>query len=129
MPWEPVTITRKDAVDVDGDQVEVVWSLSKRPSSDWAREFRDAVATRHGSSQFPGTPEPDVRLGGTIYWTVPAADLRGAVEHVKACVDGANAAERDLVARREEEIRRRVEEETAKAERLRAAQQALNALD
>ncbi len=129
MPWEPVTITSKDAVDVDGDQVQVVWSLNKRPSSDWAREFRDTAAPRHGSPAFLATPDPDVRLGGTIHWTVPAADLRGAVEHVRMCVDGANAAERDLLTRREEEIRRRIEEETVKAERLRAAQQALNALD
>jgi hypothetical protein len=129
LPWEPIAITSKEAVDVEGDQVRVVWSLTKRPSSDWAREFRASEVARQGSAEFLGLPSPDVRLGGSIVWTVPTADLRGAVEHVKACVDAANEAERHLLERREEEIRRRAEEEAAKAVRLQAAQQALNALD
>jgi len=129
MPWEPIAITSKDAVDLEGDQVRVVWSLNKRPTSDWAREFRACRAPRQGSADFVRMPSPDVRLGGSIHWTVPAVDLRGAVEYVKACVDEANAAYREVLVHREADRRRRAEEEEAKAARLAAAQQALNALD
>jgi hypothetical protein len=127
--WEPIAITSKDAVDVEGDEVRVVWSLSRRPASDWAREFRSAAVQRSGSPSFVDMPSPDIRTGGTVHWTVPAADLRGAVEYVKACVEAANEGYRQLLLRREEERRRRAEEERAKAIRLEAAQQALNALD
>ena len=129
MPWEPIAITSKEAVDVEGDAVRVVWSLSRRPPSDWAREFRGAAVQRFGSSEFVDMPSPDIRTGGSVHWTVPAADLRGAVEYVKACVEAANEGYRRALARREEERRRRDEEERAKALRLHAAQQALNALD
>jgi hypothetical protein len=127
--WEPIAITSKDAVDVEGDQVRVVWSLSRRPDSDWAREFRSASVSRSGSQDFVDMPAPDVRVGGTIYWTVPAEDLRGAVSYVKACVDRANEAYRVVLARRDEERRRREAEERAKAARLAAEQRALNELD
>jgi hypothetical protein len=127
--WEPIAITSKDAVDVEGDEVRVVWSLTRRPTSDWAREFRSATVERSGSPGFVDMPSPDIRTGGTIHWTVPAADLRGAVQYVKACVATANEGYRLLLLRREEERRRREEEERAKALRLEAAQQALNALD
>jgi len=127
--WEPIGITSKDAVDVEGDQVRVVWSLTRRPDIDWAREFRGARAERHGSPEFVELPEPDVRLAGTIFWTVPAADLRGAVEYVRNCVEMANRSYLDVLAHREEERRRREEEERAKAARLEAAQRALNELD
>ena len=129
MPWEPIAITSKDAVDVEGDAVRVVWSLNRRPSSDWAREFRNSTVARSDSPDFVNMPSPDIRSGGTVYWTVPAADLRGAVQYVKACVDAANEGYRQLLVRRDEERRRRAEEEQAKALRLQAAQQALNALD
>jgi hypothetical protein len=129
MPWEPIAITSKDAVDVEGDQVRVVWSLNVRPNSDWAREFRGTTVDRRGSTDFVRMPSPDIRLGGTIHWTVPSADLRGAVEYVRACVEAANDAYRLLLVRREEELLRRAQEEQAKAARLQAAQQALNALD
>ena len=129
MPWEPIAITSKDAVDVEGDQVRVVWSLTRRPTSDWAREFRTCSTQRSGSPDFVHMPSPDVRLGGTIHWTVPAADLRGAVVYVRACVDEANRAYQELLVRREADRRRRSEEDQAKAARLAAAQQALNALD
>lgn len=129
MSWEPIAITSKDAVDVEGDEVRVVWSLNRRPTSDWAREFRSATVQRIGSPDFVDMPAPDIRSGGTIHWTVPAADLRGAVQYVRASVDGANEGYRQLLVRREEERRRRDEEEQAKALRLEAAQQALNALD
>jgi hypothetical protein len=127
--WEPIAITSKDAVDVEGDQVRVVWSLSRRPDIDWAREFRGATAIRTGTQEFLDLPEPDVRLAGTISWTVPADDLRGAVEYVRACVEHANDAYRDVLAHREEEHRRREEEDRVRAARLAAAQQALNELD
>jgi hypothetical protein len=129
LPWEPIAITSKDAVDVEGDAVRVVWSLSRRPTSDWAREFRGVDVARSGSSEFVSMPAPDIRSGGSIHWTVPAADLRGAVAYVKTCVEAANAGHRELLIRREEEHRRRAEEERAKVLRLEAAQQALNALD
>ncbi len=129
MPWEPIDITSKNAVDLEGDLVQVVWSLSTRPTSDWAREFRSCRAPRIGSLDFLRMPSPDVRLGGTIHWTVPAADLKGAVAHVRACVDEANTAYREVLVRRESERRRRAAEDEAKAARLAAAQQALNALD
>jgi hypothetical protein len=129
LPWEPIAITSKEAVDVEGDAVRVVWSLSRRPPSDWAREFRGAAVQRFGSSEFVDMPSPDIRTGGGVHWTVPAADLRGAVEYVKACVEAANEGYRQALVRREEERRRRDEEERAKALRLHAAQQALNALD
>ncbi len=129
MPSEPIAITSKDAVDVEGDEVQVVWSLNRRPTSDWAREFRSATVARDGSPGFVNMPAPDIRSAGTIHWTVPAADLRGAVQYVKACVEAANEGYRLLLVRREEERRRRDEEERAKALRLQAAQQALNALD
>jgi hypothetical protein len=129
LSWEPITITSKDAVDVEGDGVRVVWSLNRRPSSDWAREFRNASVQRSGSPEFVDMPSPDIRSGGTVHWTVPAADLRGAVQYVRSCVDAANEGYRQLLVRREEEHRRRAEEEQAKALRLQAAQQALNALD
>ena len=129
MPWEPIAITSKEAVDVEGDAVRVVWSLSRRPTSDWAREFRSAAVQRFGSPDFVNMPSPDIRTGGAVHWTVPAADLRGAVQYVKACVDAANEGYRLVLVRREEERRRRAEEEQAKALRLQAAQQALNALD
>ena len=128
-PWEPIGITSKDAVDVEGEQVRVVWSLSRRPDIDWAREFRGASSLRSGSQEFLDLPEPDVRLAGTISWTVPAGDLRGAVQYVKACVEHANDAYRVVLAHREEERRRREEEDRAKAARLEAAQRALNELD
>ena len=127
--WEPIGITSKDAVDVEGDQVRVVWSLSRRPDIDWAREFRGASAERHGSPEFLELPEPDVRLAGTISWTVPASDLRGAVEYVRGCVERANHAYVSVLAHREEELRRREEEERVKAARIEAAQRALNELD
>jgi len=127
--WEPIAITSKDAVDVEGDQVRVVWSLSRRPDIDWAREFRGATAVRTGTQEFLDLPEPDVRLAGTISWTVPADDLRGAVEYVRACVEHANDAYRDVLAHREEELRRREDEDRVRAARLAAAQQALNELD
>jgi hypothetical protein len=129
LPWEPIAITSKDAVDVEGDGVRVVWSLNRRPPSDWAREFRSATVHRDGSADFVSMPSPDIRSGGTIHWTVPAADLRGAVQYVRACVETANDGYRQLLVRRDEERRRRDEEERAKALRLQAAQQALNALD
>jgi hypothetical protein len=129
LPWEPIAITSKEAVDVEGDAVRVVWSLSRRPTSDWAREFRSAAVQRFGSPDFVNMPSPDIRTGGAVHWTVPAADLRGAVQYVKACVDAANEGYRLVLVRREEERRRRAEEEQAKALRLQAAQQALNALD
>ena len=129
MSWEPIAITSKDAVDVEGDEVRVVWSLNRRPTSDWAREFRSAAVQRSGSPDFVNTASPDIRSGGTIQWTVPAADLRGAVQYVRACVEAANEGHRQLLMRREEECRRRDEEERAKALRIEAAQQALNALD
>ncbi len=129
MPWEPIAITSKNAVDVEGDGVRVVWSLNRRPTSDWAREFRAAAVARTGSPDFIAMPSPDIRTGGTVHWTVPAADLRGAVLYVKACVEAANEGYRQLLARRDEERRRREEEERAKALRLQEAQQALNALD
>ena len=129
MPWEPIAITSKNAVDVEGDEVRVVWSLNRRPTSDWAREFRGAAVQRVGSPDFMSMPSPDIRSGGSIHWTVPAADLRGAVQYVRACVDVANEGYRLLLVRREEERRRRDEEERAKALRIQAAQQALNALD
>ena len=74
-------------------------------------------------------PSPDIRTGGAVHWTVPAADLEGAVRYVKACVEVANRGYAELLARREEERRRREEEQRVKAMRLEAAQQALNALD
>ena len=129
MPWEPIAITSKNAVDVEGDEVQVVWSLNRRPTSDWAREFRGATVQRSGSPDFVDMPSPDIRSGGTVHWTVPAADLRGAVQYVKACVESANEGYRQLLVRRDEERLRRDEEERAKALRLQAAQQALNALD
>jgi len=129
MPWEPISIISKDAIDVEGDQVAVVWTLSRHPDSDWAREFRSSSLDRRAFEEFPRMPSPDVRTGGTIHWTVPAGELRVAVEYVKACVDGANISCRQLLARREEDRRRRAAEEEAKADRLRQAQQALNALD
>lgn len=129
MPWEPIAITSKNAVDVEGDGVRVVWSLNRRPPSDWAREFRSSTVQRSGSPGFVDMPSPDIRSGGTIHWTVPAADLRGAVQYVRDCVDAANEGYRQLLVRRDEERRRRDEEERAKARRLEAAQQALNALD
>ncbi len=129
MPWEPIAITSKDAVDVEGDEVQVVWSLNRRPTSDWAREFRSAAVPRTGSPHFVDMPSPDIRSGGTIHWTVPAADLRGAVQYVKTCVEAANEGYHRLLVHREQEHRRREEEERAKALRLQAAQQALNALD
>lgn len=129
MPWEPIAITSKDAVDVEGDGVRVVWTLSRRPTSDWAREFRSATVPRSGSPDFVDMPSPDIRTGGTIHWTVPAADLRGAVQYVKTCVEAANEGYRQVLIRREEERRRRDEEEREKALRLQAAQRALNALD
>jgi len=129
LPWEPIAITSKDAVDVEGDAVRVVWSLNRRPTSDWAREFRSVDVARTGSSEFVTMPAPDIRSGGSIHWTVPAADLRGAVQYVKASVEAANAGYRQLLVRREEEHKRRAEEERAKVLRLEAAQQALNALD
>ena len=129
MSWEPIAITSKNAVDVEGDEVEVVWSLNRRPTSDWAREFRNATVQRSGSPDFVDMPSPDIRSGGTVHWTVPAADLRGAVQYVKACVDAANEGYRQVLVHRDEERRRRDEEERAKALRLQAAQQALNALD
>jgi len=129
LPWEPIAITSKNAVDVEGDEVRVVWSLNRRPTSDWAREFRAAAVQQVGSPDFMSMPSPDIRSGGSIHWTVPAADLRGAVQYVRACVDAANEGYRLLLVRREEERRRRDEEERAKALRLQAAQQALNALD
>jgi hypothetical protein len=129
LPWEPIAITSKNAVDVEGDEVEVVWSLNRRPTSDWAREFRGATVQRSGSPDFVDLPSPDIRGGGTVHWTVPAADLRGAVQYVKACVEAANEGYRQLLVRRDEERRRRDEEERAKTLRLQAAQQALNALD
>jgi len=107
----------------------VVWSLNRRPTSDWAREFRSATVARDGSPDFVNMPAPDIRSSGTIHWTVPAADLRGAVQFVKSCVEAANEGYHQLLVRREEERRRRDEEERAKALRLQAAQQALNALD
>src|SRR5271169_6623648 len=115
MPWEPIDITSKNAVDLEGDLVRVVWSLNKRPTSDWAREFRTCRAQRSGSTDFVRMPSPDVRLGGTIHWTVPAADLRGAVEYVKACVAESNAAYQEVLVRREAERRRRAAEDEAKA--------------
>jgi hypothetical protein len=127
--WEPIAITSKDAVDVEGDQVRVVWSLSRRPDIDWAREFRGASSVRAGTQEFLDVPEPDVRLAGTISWTVPAVDLRGAVQYVRACVEHANDAYREVLAHREEERRRREEEDRVKAARLEAAQRALNELD
>ena len=129
MPWEPIAITSKDAVDVEGDEVRVVWTLNRRPNSDWAREFRSATVRRTGSPNFPDMPSPDIRTGGTVHWTVPAADLRGAVQYVKECVTAANEGYARVLERRAEERRRRAEEERAKAVRLEAAQQALNALD
>ena len=129
MPWEPISITSKNAVDVEGDAVRVVWSLNRRPTSDWAREFRGAAVQRSGSPDFVTMPSPDIRTGGTIHWTVPAADLRGAVQYVKMCVEAANEGYRQVLIRRDEERRRRDEEERAKVLRLQAAQQALNALD
>jgi len=129
LPWEPIGITSKNAIDVEGDGVRVVWSLNRRPTSDWAREFRSAAVQRSGSPDFVNMPSPDIRSGGTVHWTVPAADLRGAVQYVRACVEAANEGYRQLLLRREEERRRRVEEEREKALRLQAAQQALNALD
>ena len=114
MPWEPIAITSKDAVDVEGDAVRVVWSLNRRPTSDWAREFRSVDVARTGSSEFVTMPAPDIRSGGSIHWTVPAADLRGAVEYVKASVEAANAGYRRLLVRREEEHERRAEEERAR---------------
>ena len=127
--WEPLAITSKDAVDVEGEQVRVVWSLSRRPDIDWAREFRSCDAGRSGSPVFLALPAPDVRRGGTIHWTVPAADIPGAVQYVKACVEFANDAYGQLLERREEERRRREEEERVKVARLEAAQKALNELD
>jgi hypothetical protein len=129
LPWEPIAITNKHALDVEGDAVRVVWSLNRRPTSDWAREFRSVAVQRSGSQDFMDAPAPDIRTGGTIHWTVPAADLRGAVQYVKACVEAANEGHRQLLVRRDEERRRREEEQRAKAARLQAAQQALNALD
>jgi hypothetical protein len=129
LPWEPIAITSKDAVDVEGDGVRVVWSLTRRPPSDWAREFRSATVHRDGSADFVSMPSPDIRIGGTIQWTVPAADLRGAVQYVRACVEAANEGYYQLLLRRDEERRRRDEEDRAKALRLQAAQQALNALE
>jgi len=127
--FEPIAITAKDAVDVEADQVEVVWTLSRNPDADWVREFRRASIDQRVAFDFPRIPSPDVRLGGSIHWTVPAADLRAAVEHVRSCVEDANAASVVMLARRQEEQRRRAEEQAAKADRLRAAQQALNAME
>ncbi len=115
LPWEPIAITSKNAVDVEGDGVQVVWSLNRRPTSDWAREFRGTAVHRSGSPDFVDMPSPDIRIGGTIHWTVPAADLRGAVQYVKDCVEAANEGYRHLLMRRDEERRRRDEEERAKA--------------
>ena len=127
--WEPIAITSKHAVDVEGDQVRVEWALSRRPDIDWAREFRGATAVRAGTPTFMQMPEPDVRLSGTISWTVPADDLPGAVGYVRACVEHANAAYLEVLAHRDEERRRRDEEDRRKAARLEEAQRALNELD
>ena len=51
MGWEQIAITSKDAVDVEGDGVRVVWTLSRRPTSDWAREFRSAAVRCLGLGQ------------------------------------------------------------------------------
>ena len=125
--WEPIAITSKDAVDVEGDQVRVVWSLSRRPDIDWAREFRDST-TRNGSAGLEHT-SPDIRIGGTIQWIVPATELRAAAQYVKSCVALANEGYARILVRRDEARRRREEEERARAVRLHAAQQALNELD
>jgi hypothetical protein len=127
--WEPIAITSKNAVDVEGDQVRVEWVLTRRPDIDWAREFRGASSVRTGTKAFQEMPEPDVRLAGTILWTVPADDLHGAVRYVRACVEHANTAYLEVLAHREEDRRRREEEDRAKVARLEAAQRALNELD
>jgi len=129
MSWEPIAITKKDAIDVEGDHVRLMWSLSRHPDADWAREFRDSTARGGSSAGFHPLPSPDVRLGGTIHWTVPATELRGAVEHVRACVARANESYAGLLRRRDAERRRRAEAEAAKAARLSAVRQALDALD
>ena len=107
----------------------MVWSLNRRPTSDWAREFHDAAVQRSGSPDFVTMPSPDIRTGGTIHWTVPAADLKGAVQYVKMCVEAANEGYRQVLIRRDEERGDATRRSGAKVLRLQAAQQALNALD
>lgn len=90
---EPVTIDRVRLLGSFGGRVMIEWTLSGEPGARWAGAFAGSPSKRRGSPEFvTDSSGPEVVPEGSIRWSVPHADLRGAAAFVLESVLYANAA-------------------------------------
>jgi hypothetical protein len=98
---EGADLSRPDAVSVSkvrllgafGGQVMIEWELTVPPDPRWIEAFTRAPTEKRGSSEWVmgSGGEPLVYPEGTIRWSVPHADLRGAAAFVLESVVYANS--------------------------------------
>jgi hypothetical protein len=89
----PVSIRKVRLLGAFGGQVMVEWELTIPPDAHWIEAFTSAPAEKRGSSEWVigGSGEPLIYPEGTIRWSVPHADLRGAAAFVLESVVYANS--------------------------------------
>ncbi len=92
-PPEPVIIDKVRLLGSFGGQVMIEWSLNAIPEGWWIEAFAGAPAKRRGTPEFVmgGNGSPRICAEGTIRWSVPHADLRGAAAFVLESVVYANS--------------------------------------
>jgi hypothetical protein len=71
----------------------IEWELTVRPDAHWIEAFASAPMAKRGSSGWAigGSGQPLVYPEGTIRWSVPHADLRGAAAFILESVVYANS--------------------------------------
>ena len=87
--WSPISIVDRD-IRLHFGVADVRLTLSREPTANWIRAFRFAPATRVGSPEFVSSSIRPFVAESVILWSVPPADLDGAWEFVKQCLQRAN---------------------------------------
>ncbi len=92
-PLAPVSIRKVRLLGAFGGQVTIEWELTAPPDPGWIEAFASAPVEKRGSSEWVmgGSGEPLVYPEGTVRWSVPHADLRGAAAFVLESVVYANS--------------------------------------
>jgi hypothetical protein len=93
-PRGPVTVTKVRLLGAVGGYVIIEWVLSSPPGPAWSAAFSRAEPTGKGATVIllGGSGSPKVRADGTIRWSVPHADISGAVSFVLESVLYANSS-------------------------------------
>jgi hypothetical protein len=90
---DPVSIRKVRLLGAFGGQVMIERELTVPPDARWIEAFTSAPTEKRGSPEWVigGTGQPLVYPEGTIRWSVPHADLRGAAAFVLESVVYANS--------------------------------------